>query len=250
MTRLSPSAEPSDAARISDGAREPIGDVERATCVACRALLTGTYCASCGQRAINERHTVRGLVGGAIRRLFNLESGLTHTLIQLAVNPGGVVRDYLAGRTITYTHPVAYMIVAFAVFVFAFRLSEGTGGGGFERVSTGTIPLFLAIASRIVFQRTGLNFAEHLILNIFLFAQIVVILTGALILGSVMPESALVIIAAGALAVVCAYVVWSYARIFPRRPRLAAAGGLFVLILGISLWGGALVTVVRLVRGG
>jgi hypothetical protein len=170
-------------------------------------------------------------------------------LIQLAVNPGGVVRDYLAGRTIMYTHPVAYVIVAFAVFVFAFRWTGGMGGGGLERVSTGTIPLFLAITSRIVFWRTGLNYAEHLILNMFLFAQVVVILTGALILGSVMPEPARLIVVAGALAVACVYVLWSYSRVFSRRPVLAAVGGLLVLILGMSLWGGTLLTVVWLARG-
>jgi hypothetical protein len=217
-----------------------------AHCAACGAPLAGSFCAACGQRALDQRHTIRSLVGGAFRRLFDAESGLTHTLIQLAVNPGRVVRDYLAGRTIIYTHPVAYVIVAFAVFVVAFRWSGGMGGGGFERLSSGTIPLFLAVASRIVFWRAGLNYAEHLIVNMFLFAQVVLIVTGALVLGYVVPESGQLMVVGGALAVACAYVIWSYTRVFSQRPGLAAAGGLLVLVLGVSLWGGALVMVIRL----
>jgi hypothetical protein len=46
---------------------------------------------------------------------------------------------------------------------------------------------------------------------------------------------------AGALAVACAYVLWSYARVFSRRPWPAVLGGLVVLILGLSLWACALV---------
>src|SRR5690606_37029182 len=215
-----------------------------ATCAACGAPLGGPFCAACGQRVLDGRHTLRRLVGDAFQRLFNVEGGLTHTFLQMTVNPARVVRDYLSGRTVVYTHPVAYLIIAFAIFALAFSWLGGTSSAGIERLAAGAIPLFLAFASRLVFLRTGLNYAEHLILNMFLFAHGVLFLTLAMVVPSMLPQTARTGVLAGALAVVCAYVVWSYSRIFPQRAVLAAVGGLCALVLGLGLWAGALALVI------
>ncbi|MGH7575135.1 MAG: DUF3667 domain-containing protein [Longimicrobiales bacterium] len=181
--------------------------------------------------------------------MFDVDRGLTYTIVRLTVDPGGVVRDYLAGRTVVYVHPFIYLTLAFAAFALTFRLTGGTGGGSMERVSTAAIVFFLAAASRTVFWRSGRNYAEHLILNTFLFAHVVLLLTGASLIVDAVPESAFAIEAGVLAAGVCAYMLWGYSRAFRARPALAALGGLLVLALGIGLWLLALVWVIRLVRG-
>jgi hypothetical protein len=128
------------------------------------------------------------------------------------------------------------------------NLTGGVSGDG-DGFFTGLVVLFLAAASRIVFWRSGLNYAEHLILNIYLFAQIALLLAMVQLVSPFVPESAraaLLILAIGASST---YVVWGYSRVFTRRPFLAAAGGLVSLALGIPLWLLTLAMVLNFIRG-
>lgn len=220
-------------------------EITAAACATCGAPRTGLYCAACGQRAVAGRHTVRGLVGGAVARLFDLDRGLVHTIHRLTIDPGGVVRDYLAGRTVIYLHPVVYLVLAFAAFALTAHGVAGASGGD-DRIFFGVIVVFLAAVSRLVFLRKGLNFAEHFILNTFLTAHAVVLLTVALLGLYLVPQSAALPAMAIALAAACGYVVWGYSRVFLDRPVWAALGGAVVLALGTAAWFLTLMLLLRL----
>jgi hypothetical protein len=206
------------------------------------------YCPACGQARLDGRHTVRGLIRGAFARLFNLERGLTHTMLRLTLEPGAVVRDFLGGRTAVYVHPFAYLILAFALFALTNRFFPIVTGGD-DRVFVAVATLFLAVASRLVFRRHDLNFAEHLILNAYVSGHAVVLVVPSLVLthlGSGWSGIAAVPIAA--LVGAGAYFVWAYTCVFP-SPRLRSAlGGAAVLVLGIALWLLALVATMMVLR--
>lgn len=224
------------------GAADDIGAValvtEAAVCVACDSPRTGPFCAHCGQRVMEGRHTFTGLLKGAIERVFNLEQGISYTVKRLTVDPGGVVKDYLAGRTVVYVHPVAYTIIAFALFALVYRWTGSTGGEG-DQVFWAALVFFLAAASRVVFARARFNYVEHVILNMFLFAHAVLLITGVLVVGTLPPLSVARILALGALMGAAVYFGWAYSRIFAGRPVVNFFGGLLSLVGGIGLWLGA-----------
>ena len=221
------------------------GDAGR--CPSCGAERVGPYCAECGQRFLDGRHNLVSLVGGVVERLASLEHGLVHTLVRLVVDPGVMIGDYLAGRTVAYVHPFAYLIVGFGTFALAWGWMGG-GGGDMERWLLGGLVLFLAAASRLVFWRVGMNYAEHLILNMFLYAQAVLFLAAGMVVIDTLPEPARRTASIVVLVAACGYLMWAYSRVFAGRRLLSALGGLAVLVAGTTVWAVATAGLLQLMR--
>jgi hypothetical protein len=93
-------------------------------CPNCGSHLVGAYCSACGQRHLGERLTVRRLVRDFLARIFDLESGLLHTVWRMTVSPGSVPRDYVVGRRTRYVRPGTYFVLASALSVLLFPLME------------------------------------------------------------------------------------------------------------------------------
>jgi hypothetical protein len=141
-------------------------------CANCGATCNDRYCAACGQRRFTGRHTLRSLAGGVLSRVFNTEEGIGHTIAQLTVRPGTMIREYLSGRTACYTHPAAYLLIAAAVFTLGLQLvAASTGAGDENRIFALMIIPFVAAASRALFWRGRYNYAEHLIAVMYLCAS-------------------------------------------------------------------------------
>jgi hypothetical protein len=92
-----------------------------ASCLNCGSLLTGQYCASCGQRAKSRLISIFELVRDAVGDLFELDSRLWRTLIPLTVRPGRLTREYLMGRRARYMPPFrTYLVLSLVFFLVAF----------------------------------------------------------------------------------------------------------------------------------
>jgi hypothetical protein len=174
------------------------GDVAAAgarACASCGALHGGEFCGGCGQRVVPGRFTVRGILTHLVTDAFDLNRGLLFTAVALFRRPGEAVREYVSGATVRYTNPVKYLVVCVALAVFATIQVGATGeiAGGFaegagergameaQRVTevldrymnvlmAAAVP-FMAAASRLFFRRARLNYAEHLIFNLYVYAQ-------------------------------------------------------------------------------
>lgn len=85
-----------------------------AACANCGSVLTGRFCASCGQDA-RLRLTFTELMGQAIGGLFSLDSRFWRTLRDLAI-PGRISAEYLAGRRVRYMPPVQSYLFASLLF--------------------------------------------------------------------------------------------------------------------------------------
>lgn len=220
-----------------------------AVCASCGAARAGPWCSQCGQR-VEPRHTLRTLLLGGLGRALGVDGGFLQTAIGLTIAPHRVVRDYLAGRTVRYTHPVGYLIIAFAVFALIGEVLtiNVSGGGSDNRMMTALAVPFVALASRVVFMRRPMNYAEHLIVVMFLFAQIALLLAGLQFLVPLLELGALRALLIVALLIGAGYFVWVYSRLFSDRPALAAAGAFVALWGGIVLWAAALMVFVRLAQ--
>jgi len=159
------------------------------------------YCPACGQKRIEERWNLKTLLRSAFTTIFNIEKGFFYTFRELFLHPGKVVGEYLDGRTMPYTNPFRYLVVAIAVSVFlmlslgvwelqmdniieAYKKINFISSAEDElrmRKSMGAVtkfmnlmPLlllpFIALASRL-FIGKKLYYAEHFIMVSFLTAQ-------------------------------------------------------------------------------
>ena len=233
-------AAPPAAALEADGAR----------CATCGAALTGRWCSQCGQEAERGRQTLRRLIFGGLGRVIGVDGGFVHTAVRLTIAPHTVVTDYLAGRTVRYTHPFAYLVIAFATFALVGELMDVTvaGEGESNRGMTALLVPFVAIASRVVFLRGRFNLAEHLILASYLFGHVALLLAGLQALVPVLTVAAMQALLVCAIVAIVAYFTWVYARVFSRHPALAGLGAIAALIGGVLLWATMLMMLVRVAQ--
>jgi len=98
------------------------GAMRQSCCMNCGAARSGTYCSACGQRYLDRPLTFSHLVRTFISRVFDLDQGLLYTIRRLAVDPGSVARAYVKGRQKPYVGPLAFMVVATAVFIGSFEI--------------------------------------------------------------------------------------------------------------------------------
>lgn len=217
-------------------------------CVTCGAVRSGPFCGQCGQRHVAGRQTLRGFAAGVLRRAVGEEGALV-TVKQLAVRPGQMIRDYLAGRTVRYVHPATYLLLAAAVFALvSSALGGATGAGESDRLFALLVIPIVAAACRVLFWRGAYNYAEHLIAVTYLAAQALLLLV-LLYCGTLLvPQIFVGWFAAVSIVLSTAYFSWGYSQIFEQRPVLAAGGALAALLVGVVVWLGITMVIVAVLR--
>ena len=89
-----------------------------AACANCGAILSGPYCASCGQRHEPHVHSLSHFVAEAIEGLTHADSRLWRTLGYLLTRPGRLTREFLQGRRARYLPPFRlYLVISVAFFL-------------------------------------------------------------------------------------------------------------------------------------
>ncbi len=89
-------------------------------CTNCHTLLTGRFCASCGQSAADHLGSVRAFAGHVAESTWSLDSRGVRTFRTLLARPGVLTREYLEGARARYMPPIqVYGIAAAALFLVA-----------------------------------------------------------------------------------------------------------------------------------
>jgi uncharacterized protein DUF3667 len=92
--------------------------IESEPCLNCGAVLTGPYCASCGQKTPHPDLTLREFLHDATAELTQLEGKVPKTLKALLLQPGRLTLDFLAGRRARWLPPLRlYLICSVAYFL-------------------------------------------------------------------------------------------------------------------------------------
>lgn len=88
-------------------------------CLNCgHTILPGQqFCPLCGQRTDTKKLTIRQLFLEFIQVIVNIEKGVVRLLKGLAVNPGLVAAEYVAGKRKKYFNPFAFMALCVAFMV-------------------------------------------------------------------------------------------------------------------------------------
>jgi len=92
--------------------------VEESACLNCGQMLTGRYCAGCGQKTVPADLTLREFLHETTRELTNWDGKIPTTLITLFFKPGLLTLDFLAGRRARWLPPLRlYLICSVAYFL-------------------------------------------------------------------------------------------------------------------------------------
>lgn len=119
------------------------------------------------------------------------DRGLMHTVVALTRRPGPAIREYLGGRTRPYSNPIKYLLILVALAALVFGLlglhpagwsppeaQPDPGVARFLEIYTRYFNVFLVLAipflalySRLIFRKSGLNLTEHLVFNTYVYAH-------------------------------------------------------------------------------
>jgi len=85
-------------------------------CMNCGSDFSTPYCGQCGQEASAARVTPAELKRGFLRAV-SLERGWIHTMVDLTVRPGTMVRNYLDGKRVAYIGPFKYALTMVGLYI-------------------------------------------------------------------------------------------------------------------------------------
>lgn len=92
-----------------------------ATCLNCLGLLTGPFCAACGQSAATPEHVTFSSLWTDFRvNKLGLDRGFFVTVRDVLIRPGVVALAFVEGRRRTYVHPLAFLFVAYGLYAVVF----------------------------------------------------------------------------------------------------------------------------------
>ncbi|HQY20254.1 MAG TPA: DUF3667 domain-containing protein [Ignavibacteria bacterium] len=164
-------------------------------CKNCGNDFTGKFCNECGQKNVDGRITIREILHNFIHSFTHIDSGIFFLIKELFIRPGAVVREYLSGKRKKYFNPFQFLIIAIAIAAFLavkFTLfGPNIDPDTIEALNSQqrfwllfnkfiyrnfNLILFLsvpvaAVYSRLIFRKSGYNYAEHLVFNTFLAAE-------------------------------------------------------------------------------
>lgn len=224
------------------------------TCVSCGSAEARAYCPACGQRTRPERFTVRAIVRDVVHDALNLDRGILHTAVALFRHPGLVVAEYVYGRTVRYTGPAKYFLVlaALTTLLYAntglaeasvamYGISPSAASGSLQARTVEFVSTWLnlimalglpfsALSTRLFFHRVGYNYAEHLIFNTYVYAQVCILFMAVMV-----PAYALGMGVNGAMLLYIvlstAYTAWAGVQFF----RVPAVSGTLRMIAAVVL---------------
>ena len=222
-----------------------------------------------------ERISLRHIVQ-VILTQFNLERGLGYTVKMLVRRPRAAMQEYLFEnrRRMVAPMPLLLLTVGIATFLSYQFLDLETElnlrpdqEAGWEKVPASlrtalqfllsfsrqyfnlflisALP-FLALASFSVFHRQGLYFAEHLVINTYVYSIQTLLVIPLILLFSWVPSQEILIGGViGALSI--GYLLYSFIRIFEQNWRLGIVKTLLTYILAQVLYGLGIVVVLLII---
>jgi hypothetical protein len=207
-------------------------------CKNCSVEIEGNYCYNCGQKASTKRFDTKIVLSELIEKLMPFEKGVLFTSLQLIRAPGSSMREYLAGKRMNYTKPLSYTLLVFAfslIFLsqqdFQQGMQHGYGAasedakarmGKVSHVLTSNMTLiygllipFLALASKWLFRKQQVNYAEYLVIGAYyssgsILVGMPVMVWAKFVIGNTLNSLAMIILSI----IYLGYFIWAYTKFF------------------------------------
>lgn len=183
-------------------------------CKNCGTTFEGKFCPNCSQKADTHRLTVAHFAHEATHAVTHTDKGILLLIKEMFVRPGHVAREYVEGKRKKYFNPITFLLILMAVQVYAVKktdfygkftrqvqkvyaemmAAQPNGKKGVEKFNSQIekadkqasmatdnnklltvvfIP-FLSLLTWLLFMKSGLNYAENLVLNVLINGQMIV----------------------------------------------------------------------------
>lgn len=168
-------------------------------CKNCSTPISGKYCSNCGQSTTTERINFHYIIHEIQHSVFHVDRGILYTIKELITRPGESIREYLSGKRITHFKPFSFILILGTIYgficfflkvypenSFAYLQTDAAANnysqlvfdwmyGHYSFVMLAFIP-FYALASYIVFKKSGYNFVEFLVISSYIVGMQILIL--------------------------------------------------------------------------
>jgi len=95
------------------------------TCQNCGSIVTGRYCAECGQAGHIHVMTIADVTHDVVHSALHLDSRVWRTLRSLVLRPGELTNEFIAGRRERYLPPFRlYLVISIAFFAISSLLPD------------------------------------------------------------------------------------------------------------------------------
>lgn len=187
----------------------------------------------------NKRITVKGLIEEALGALFHLERKLKRTIIDLAIRPGKMIRDYVDGKREKYQKPFGLLLIASAIHSIAFYLTHlkqipaisrsasfdemyfyniyYVQTNYFSWIHLGLLPLYTLI-SVIIFYRSKYNYAEWMVAGCYILSFLLLVIIPYHILNAFIHFNDKVDFFVQLIIVFC-YPIWVMFELVPQKNK-------------------------------
>lgn len=167
-------------------------------CKNCEQNFDGNYCNNCGQNSNVRKVDYKYLIDEIQNSIFQINRGFLFTLKELFIKPGHSIREFLEGKRKNHFKPLAFIIFTSTLYVLAhyfignqtFIDDAITGYKSGAKVPNNDlmnwisknqtyfililVPFF-SLASYLAFLKSKYNYFEHLVLNIYITGQQMII---------------------------------------------------------------------------
>jgi hypothetical protein len=164
-------------------------------CKNCTTSYQGHYCPQCGQSSHTDKITLHYLLHDIPHSVFHIDKGFFYTLKWMFKNPGLAIKEFLAGKRVNHFRPVAYVILLSTICTVLTNFLHGLSIDELQRQYPDQrfnkeilfwnkyisllifiqIPI-LSFVTWLSFRKREYNYWEHIIANMFLAAQLNVLL--------------------------------------------------------------------------
>lgn len=146
-------------------------------CANCGYLCYDSYCPKCGQKTDVDRLTIKSMLHNLATAVIGGESGLWHTLFMLFTHPERLIADYIDGKRKNYFSPFPLLFLALAVCLIALQTANSDLTLQIEHFDTDTIEMRGEEKAIHVLQQAKMvyqTFFQHFTLITLLFAPVFV----------------------------------------------------------------------------
>lgn len=163
-------------------------------CKNCEAVFEGNFCYKCGQSSKVRKINIRYFLDEIPNSIFQINRGILFTVKELFIRPGHSIREFVEGKRKNHTKPIAFLLLTSTLYVLLnYFLGQQTflgefieGVKSFDKNNDAEIlniisknqaylifiilPFF-SIASYLAFIKSKYNLFEHIILNLYITGQ-------------------------------------------------------------------------------
>jgi len=163
-------------------------------CLNCNNPVKENFCPSCGQKTSTRRFSFAYIFdNGVLNGIFNVNKSFFFTLKELFTRPGHSIREYIQGKRIRHINAFTLLILLISIEFFANDFADinssevlpemfKSSGNSLDQILE-TYPQLtylivicaMTISSYLFFRKSKLNFAEHIIMNIYSWSGIIVL---------------------------------------------------------------------------